>query len=93
MNQLRVTQKMVECSSRMECAFCHALCRSEKFYQHLIDKHSHQLNNPHQLGEPVHHNSYMLNQTAPLTNNSLNMTCSSTVAPPTLLQKHHQSMP
>ena len=46
LTQLRVAQKMVESSSKMECAFCLCHCRTDKFYQHLIDKHSHQMHNP-----------------------------------------------
>ena len=44
LTQLRVSQRMVESCSRMECLFCIGLCRTETFYKHLLDKHSHQIN-------------------------------------------------
>ena len=46
LKQLRVSQLMIESCSRLECLYCMGLCRVENFYSHLIDKHSHQMNNP-----------------------------------------------
>ena len=45
--QLRVAQKMVESTVRMECSFCYLRCPTQQFYQHLLEHHSGQINNAH----------------------------------------------
>ena len=45
LTQLRVSQKMVECATHMECMFCLNRYKTAHFYQHLLDQHSLQLNN------------------------------------------------
>lgn len=42
--QLRFAQKMVECASSMECKYCFCLHETDKFYKHLLDDHSSQIN-------------------------------------------------
>jgi len=37
---------MVECCSQMECVYCYGLVNTVHFYDHLLEEHGYQLNNP-----------------------------------------------